>query len=762
MTIQQALELALQHHQSGRLEEAEEIYRQILAAEPSNADALHLLGVIAHQVGQNDAALDLIRQAIALRPNFPEAYTNLGGILNGKGQWAEAIAAYRQAIVLRPDYPEALTSLGVILKDKGHLDEAIAVCRQAVFLSAGFPKAHVNLGLALYDKRLLDEAIAAYRQAIVLMPNYPEAYTNLSNALRDKKQLDEAIAASCQAVALRADFPEAHVNLGAALYDKGQLDEAIAAFHEAIALKPNYSQAYSNLGNALRVKGQLDEAIAACRHAVFLSAGFPEAHGNLGVALYDKGQLGDAIASYREAITLKPGYPEAHSNLGAALKDMGQLDEAIAACRQAIALHPDLAVARSNFLLTLNYDPALDPVTVAGEHRRWNMQHAEPLRHLIEPHQNVRDSERRLRVGYVSPDFREHSVSYFLEGLLACHDPGQVEVFCYANVHQPDAVTSRMERLVPHWRQITGKSDEVVAAQIRGDGIDILVDLAGHTADNRLLIFASKPAPVQVSWLGYPNTTGLDAMDCRLSDAWADSPGSNEHLHSERLVRLPFSAWCYRPPKQSPAVEPRPALGGSITFGSFNAMSKINGPLLKLWSEILLALPDARLLLKNSALCEPSVQQRIRAEFDEAGIAPERIEMTGYVSGLADHLSSYGRVDIALDTYPYHGTTTTCETLWMGVPVVTLAGNVHASRVGVSLLHGVGLSELIALTPEDYVRIAVGLAGDPARLGGLRSTLRGRMEKSPLMDAPRFARDIEAAYREMWQRWCAGEAGGRS
>jgi len=653
VTIQQAFQIALQHHQSGRLAEAEAIYRQILAAEPRHADVLHLLGAVAHQTGRNDVAVELIRQAIVLKPNYPEAYSNLG----------------------------------IALKDRGQLDEAIAAHRQAIALQPNLPEAHTNLGVALHQQGQLDEAIAAYHQAIALKPNYPEAY----------------------------------YNLGVALKDRGQLDEAIAAWRQAIALNPNYAEAHYNLGNALKDQGHPDEAIAA----------------------------------YRQALALKPNFPEAHDNLGNAQKDKGQVDEAIAAWRQALALKPNFPEAHSNLVLTLHYHPGYDAKAIAGEHERWNRQHAEPLGQFLQPHHNDPSPERRLRIGYVSPDFREHPVGRFLLPLLARHGHQSFEIFCYTQVLARDELTGQLSAHADHWRSLVGLSDQQAAELIRRDRIDILVDLAGHTANNRLLIFAHKPAPVQVTWLGYPDTTGLKTMDYRLTDAFADPPGATDHLHSEKLIRLPDCAWCFRPSDQVPPVSARPALApGCITFGCCNTLAKITAPLLTLWSDILRALPGSRLALKNMGMRTSSTQEWIRHRFEEAGIAKERIELAADVPKFDDHLAFYDRVDIALDTFPYHGTATTCEALWMGVPVVTLAGKTHVSRVGVSILSNIGLGELVANSEGEYVRMAAELARNLPRLSGQRVSLRQRMRASPLMDAARFTGNMEAAYRTMWQRWC--------
>jgi predicted O-linked N-acetylglucosamine transferase (SPINDLY family) len=536
------------------------------------------------------------------------------------------------------------------------------------------------------------------------------------------------------------------------LRDEGRFDDAIAACRRAIELKPDYPEACNNLGNALNDSGRFDEAIASYRQAIQLKGDHPEVHNNLGIALRGTGRLDEAVASYRRAIELKPDYPEAHNNLGNALKEMGQLDEAIAAYRRATVLRPKLSDAHSNLLSTLNYHPGWDPATIFEEHRRWHYRYAEPLQRFIQPHRNERSPDRRLRIGYVSPDFRKHPVGHFLLPLLMRHDHKHCEIFCYAQVRASDVLTEQLRTHADHWHSLTGLQDGPAAELIRQHQIDILVDLSGHTAHNRLMFFAHKPAPVQVTFLGYPNTTGLATMDYRLTDAYADPPGLTEPWHSEQLFRLPQCAWCYQP-AASPPIEPRKE--GPITFGCFNNFAKVTEPMLLLWARILHQVPGSRLLLKTRALSSENARQRVRQVLGEAGIDSECLELRGHEPAHDDHLALYQRLDVALDTFPYHGTKTTCEAMWMGVPVVTLAGKTHPSRVGVSLLNNIGLPELVANSPEEYVRLAVELAGDPPRLSHLRSTLRQRMEGSPLMDAPRFARDMETAYRSMWQRWCA-------
>ena len=720
MTLQQQLESGLSHHHAGRLAKAEKIYRQILARQSDHIGVINLLGVLNAQMGQIETAADLFRRAIRLKPDYALAHSNLG---------------------------KALTSMG-------QLDEAIASCRQAIRLNPEFAEAHNNLGNAFRANGQPTEAIATFRQAVSLKPDHAEAYCNLGDALRTQGRHNEAVAAYRQAVSLKPDYADAQNNLGIALRDIGKLDEAIASFQQAVRLKPDLAETHNNLGTALRDLRRLDEAISSLRQAIRLKPDYAEAHSNLGIVLMDMGRLDEAIASYGNAIRLKPDYAEAYNNAGNALKDNGQLDEAISSFRQAIRLKPDFAEAHSNLVYALQFHSGYDPGTIHDEHIRWNQRHAEPLGKIIQPLINNPDPERRLRIGYVSADFWNHSVSRFLLPLFRRHDRGAFEIICYSDVLNPDGMTESLRACADGWENIVGLSDEQVADKVREDKIDILIDLAGHTANNRLRVFARKPAPVQITYLGYPASTGLSVMDYRLSDRLADPPGETESLHTEKLWRLPVCNWCFAEPNVAPAVEPLPA-GGPIRFGSFNNFAKASAAIMDLWAAIMIAIPSSRLIIKSRGLGEENARLRINRRFESHGIPANRLEIRGHQPDFKLHLDTYNQMDIALDTFPYHGTTTTCEALWMGVPVVTLAGSAHVSRVGVSLLSSVGLPELIARTAEEYVSIVVGLAKDLPRLAELRRTFRPRMRASPLMDAGRFARDIESAYRQMWRNWCA-------
>ena len=640
MTVQQALEIAIRHHQAGRLADAEAIYRQILAADPVHPDALHLLGVIAHRCGRYDVAVDLIRKAIAQVPRFPDASYNLGVALQANGQLDEAVAAYRTTIILKPDHAEA----------------------------------HGNLGIVLYDQRYWEEAVTAYRKAIELKPNFPEAYSNLGNALCEMGLMDQSIAACRQAISLRPDFPEACYNLGNAFYKKGQMDDAISAYGQAIFLKPDYSEAHSNLGNALKDRGSLDEV----------------------------------IASYLRAIQSDPNRADLHNVLGGAFKDAGQLDQAVACCRRALAIEPRNAASYSNLIYTLHFHPSTTIRSLREEHGQWNQYFAEPLKGTRRPHVNTPDPHRRLRIGYVSPDFRHHVIYHFLTPLLESHDHSAWEIYCYASVLRPDRATERMKKAADVWRDVLGFRDDALAEQIREDQIDILVDLTQHMADNRLLVFARKPAPLQVAWLGYPGSTGLEAMDYRLTDASMEPEGSPWSESVETPVRLPDSWFCFDPIDDYPEPGPLPALrAGHVTFGSFNNFCKVNDAVLELWASILQSVGGSRLLLQCPA---GATQERVRQWFGVRGIEAGRIDLFAKTATRAELLQLFERIDLALEPFPYNGGTTTCEALWTGVPVPSFPGASAVSRIGLSILSAIGLPELVADSRADYVSLMVGLA----------------------------------------------------
>jgi predicted O-linked N-acetylglucosamine transferase (SPINDLY family) len=682
--LTKALQFARQHHQAGRLPEAEKIYRQILTQQTDHADAAYLLGVIAGQTGRTAEAVPLFSQALELRPDWPEALYNLGNALAATARPDAAADAYQRAISHKPDYFEAYCNLGVVLQETGHANDAVA----------------------------------ALEAAIRIRPDLPGLYNNLGNALKELHRYAESISAYRRAIDLQPDLAEAHNNLAVVLKETGRLEESIACCRRAIALRPQFAEAYSSLGVALEETGWLDEALEA----------------------------------YQRAIALKPGYAEAHYNLGNIHKARADLDRSIAAYRQAIALKPTLVEAHNNLVYAMHFDPASDAKSIAEELQRWNQRHAAPLKKFQQPHSNDTRPNRRLRIGYLSPDFREHPVGRFLLPLLANHDKSRFEIFAYSQSSRSDSITQQLRSHIDAWHDIAELSDDATTNLIRQHQIDILIDLTMHMAHNRLLVFARKPAPVQITWLAYCFSTGMDAMDYRISDPHLDPPGMDESIYTEQTIRVPETYWCYAPGVTAIEIHPLPALAQKqITFGCLNNFSKISPPLLACWIKLLHAMPDAQLLLHAPP---GSHRQHLLDQLSRAGIDSARIRFAGKAP-LADYFRLYHQIDIALDTHPYGGGTTTCDALWMGVPVITLVGKTAVGRGGLSILSNLDLPELIARSEDQYVQIAIDLANDLPRLGELRSTLRQRMEQSVLMDGPRFARNMESVYRQAWSRWCA-------
>jgi predicted O-linked N-acetylglucosamine transferase (SPINDLY family) len=569
-------------------------------------------------------------------------------------------------------------------------------------------------------------------------------------ALRSQNRSEEAIAELRAACALEPGLAEAHHQLGNVLKGLRRYRECAASLREAARLAPDDPVVQLNLGVASLELGLLEEAVASFRRAIALEPARPEAHNILGHALLARGDCTGAKGCLMEALRLRPGYPAAHDNLGRVLKAQGRAAEAIAHHRIALAAR-DRPETHSNLLYTLNLLPGTEPGEIYAEHLAWARRHAvfsanPPVFSLCDF-----DPSRRLRIGYISPDFVNHAVAYFFAPVLEAQDRENFETFCYSDAAVPDETTRRLRGAAAHWRDIAGWSDERVASLIARDSVDILVDLAGHTARNRLLVFARRAAPVQVTWLGYPNTTGLETMDFRLTDAITDPPGRTEAFHAEELARLPETFCCYGPPSSSPPVGPLPALAsGQVTFGCCNNLAKINASVIELWSRILRGIPASRLILESRGLADPETAAEVRRDFAARGVEPERVDFDGASLSVARHLARYHRIDIALDPFPYNGVTTSCEALWMGVPIVTLAGATHVARVGASLLTHLGAPEWAADSPDDYAAIAARLARDLPGLAEIRRSLRERMRHSPLCDAPRFTRHLEAAFRKMW------------
>jgi len=670
---------------------------------------------------------------------------------------ASAEKMYRNILDEHPDHPDALHLLGVLYAQLGRQNDALDLIRRAIASKPESAQALYDLGNVLAGMGKFSEAIAAYRRAIKISPHHAEALGNLGVVLKETGEWDAAIAAFQQAIAINPDNPAVLNNLGNALKQTGQLAQSIASYRSSIALKPGLAEAHNNLAVALKENGQREESILASRQAIALRPNFAEAISNLGVSLEETGKLDEALAAYRQAIAVKPAYADALYNLGNLLKTIGELDQSIAAYRRVISLKPGFVEAHSNLVYAMHFHPACGTNTIAQELRFWNQQHAEPMKKFIRPHDNDRNPDRRLRIGYVSPDFREHPVGRFLLPLLANHDKERFEIFAYSNSIRSDAMTQKLRSHIDAWRDITALSDSQAADQIRNDKVDILIDLTMHMAHNRLRLFAIKPAPVQITWLGYCSSTGLEAMDYRISDRHLDPPELDDSIYSERTIRLPETYWCYQPSISQLEINRLPALDRKqITFGCLNNFTKVSEPALNTWIKLLHAVPGSRLLLHAPpGVHRKSVLEKLR----DAGIDSDSLHFADKVPAPA-YFRLYHQIDIALDTFPYAGGTTTCDALWMGVPVITLAGKTAVGRGGVSILSNLNLPEWIAESEDRYVQIATHLANDVPALSKLRSTLRQRMEQSVLMDAARFTRGMESAFRSAWLDWCSHHAEG--
>jgi protein O-GlcNAc transferase len=542
--------------------------------------------------------------------------------------------------------------------------------------------------------------------------------------------------------------------LGVIALQSGDFTSALSLVQRAVALRPDAAVCRNSLGHVLDRLGRYDEAARCYEAAIELDPGYAEAYNNLGYVLARQDRQTDADVFYGKAIDLNPEYAEPHTNRGNLLKDRGELDAAIACYRRAIELRPDLSALHSNLLLTLHYHPDYSPADLLREHRAWAERHVAPLVAARRPHENVPEPDRRLRVGYVSPDFREHPVARFVLPLFRERDRRQVEVVAYSDVMTPDSVTRLVRDHVDGWRDVATLGDEKLAEVVRADGIDILVDLAAHSGHNRLLTFARKPAPVQVTYLAYCSTTGVDAIDYRLTDRFLDPPEERGD-YTETSIHLPHCYWCYSaPPLPDSRLAATDRRTGPPTFGCLNNFAKVSDVTLELWAQVLRHVPGARLLVYARTDLH---RDRVRRALREAGVEEPRAAFVGH-QPLADYLETYRLIDVALDPYPYGGGTTTCDALWMGVPVVSLAGRTAVSRAGSTLLANVGLERLVARTPDQYVERAAGLMRDAPGLVGLRRELRERLESSPVMNARQFARDVEAAFRTVWRAWCANRA----
>ena len=636
--------------------------------------------------------------------------------LHQAGNFQEAMTIYERVLANKPDHADALHLLGVAAHQTGQHETAVQLIQKAIKVSPKIPMFYYNLGAACHALDNYETAIQHYQKALSLDPAYADVYSNMGNSFKSM----------------------------------GKIEKAIDCYQEALRLKPDFADAYNNLGTAYNYLHKYDDALVCFQKTMTLNPACFEVLHNIGDAHKDQNQLTEAILWYQKALALQPGHPEVYNNLGYVLLAQGKVREAISCFEIAVKQKPGYAGAHSNLLLGLNYLQDEDPMSLFQQHLAWDIQHGSGVTNSSDTWQCVQSPDERIHIGYLSPDFRRHSVAYFIEPVLKVHDPVRFKVTCYSDTYETDDVTQQIKGVGCEWRDIFGINDSKLFDFIQADGVHILIDLAGHTANNRLKVFARKPAPVQVSYLGYPNTTGLKAMDYRITDGMADPPGAADRCHSEKLIRLSGSFLCYQPSNDAPEVSDLPVLNTSgTTFASFNNRTKITETVIRTWATILTQIPDARLILKSKALADADTCRQLVKQFEDCHVNPEQLELIGFMP-FQSHLALYHRVDVALDTFPYNGTTTTCEALWMGVPVIALRGISHASRVGVSLLTSVGLESFIAGSVDEYIQKAIAFSRDLTMLSSIRSRLRETMRNSQMMDAKTLTRSLEQVYENIW------------
>lgn len=750
----QDVEAAYRLHVANELDAAEKIYLSLLRTHPEDARVLHLLGTLHGQKGELAEAAKHLERAASLSPSEADILADLARVRIMAGNPGAAEPLLRKVVSLAPREARHRFALGQFLIQRGARSEAIEVLEQTTRLDPGFVDAFCDLGAACLEAGELDAAKCALESAIRLDESLVAPRLNLAHlhALVEEFELAELQYAAV--IERDPAHRQAKERLGKLYRLAGEDRKALDCYRDLANRYPGEPGIWKVRGEIEEKIGLAAEAARSYEESLRLDARQPDTLVNLG-ALYGRaGKLEQAATRLESALDQQPDLEAAYHNLGATYYLQGRQDEALEAYGKALELAPDSHETLSNLIGINHYRSRKDPGYATNLFRRYLESLAPERVKAIIPAEFDRSPDRRLKIGYVSPDFRQHSVCYFIEPAIAGHDRRAFEVYCYSDVERPDHKTDFLRSAADHWQDIRGLNDDSVSALIRQDKVDVLVDLVGHFANNRLRVFAQKPAPVQIAYLGYPATTGLPEIDYRLTDAVTDPPGDTEQDYTEKLVRFPEVFLCYEPPDAAPPVSTGSPGDAPICFGSFNELPKLSPELVRAWAAILARVPDSTLLLKARAFSDEGTASRITRRFRDAGVAENRIKLLGRTPDLGSHLALYAQVDVALDTFPYNGTTTTCEALYMGVPVVTLSGDAHVSRVGASLMKCLGLDNLIAETEEDYIDAAVSLAGDASERARLRGTLRDRMLRGSLTDKRAFVSDLESIYRSLWKTRC--------
>ena len=683
---------------------------------PSPAAAIFDKGLAAHQAGAFAEAEPLYQQALEIDPNHKQALSNLGAVLARRGELAPAIVCYQRALAVDPGFGECWFNLANALRRGGEFGQAEGAFLEALRLLPSLEGAAFGLGQCQNELGKFPQAAYVFNQIVKHNPNQADAWLHLGVSQKHQGQGSLALESFATAARLRPTDDRAQHHLGLAMMDNGRMEEALKVVEGALALKPDNPTIHNTLGIIYQSLDREDQGLRHNLEAVRLNSQFAEAWNNLGNLLGLMGQPSQAVSAFRKALELRPNAPHFHSNL----------------------------------LLYLHYDPTITPEATHGEHCNWAKAHLPPGSDPVEFF-NTRDPQRRLKVGLVSPDFRDHTVASFLAPFIDSLDRKSIEVFAYSAVHRPDETTKLFQQRVDHFRDIAGVSDEAAAEIICNDQIDILVDFAGHSAGNRLTLFSRQCAPITMTQFGYPNTTGVPGIGFRITDAKADPVGMTDDLHTEKLIRVDDFAWVWQPPQTVPAVPFKRIDPNAILFGSFNNLAKVNDRVLAVWARILAKTPGSKLWILTGK--SETTAARIAHSLESVNVDPTRVERFSRMDKQA-YFAAQASVDIALDTFPYNGDITSLDALWMGTPVLAMAGRTYVSRQGLAINKTLGLEDWIARNEEDYIAKAVALSKDAELLAQLRGTLRNRLAKSPICDVKGYGRRWEKAVRVLWAEWC--------
>ncbi|MBF0444917.1 MAG: tetratricopeptide repeat protein [Magnetococcales bacterium] len=754
ITIDEAFSQELEHFNGEFYTQADQLCTAIIQAVPNHSYAFNLLGLIAQKLNRHDLAVEQFQKAMDIDSSNPLFYYNLGISLYGLGRLDEAVNAQKKALSIHPNYAEAYNSLGNVLIELKKLDEAIEYLQKAIEIQPKYAYAHYNFANALFEQGKLDNAISCYQKAIFLKPGFADAHNNLGIVLQEQNKHKKAVSCYQKAIAINPDFADAHSNLGSALREIGQLDAAIISCQKAIAINPGFADAYCNLGNAQLKFGNLNEAVASFEKAIVLKPDLATAYYNLGVVFHKQIKFAKAILCNQKAIAIQPGFANAYCNLGFILTDQSRYDEAVKFYKKAMAIEPDNASIHSNLILCIDLFSDVTSDLCYTERKKWVKQHVEPIQPFTEPFENIPNPTKKLRIGYVGADFLYHSAAHIFGAMLLNYNANEFEIFCYVGNTEEDKLTAQFKEKATSWQLIAAMDDAALADKIKQDGVDILVDLAGHTKGNRLLTFARKPAPLQVSAWGYPLGTNMTAMDYLFSDPFF-IPVSKRGDFTEKVIDLPCVIHMLADTPFPEVIDPPACDNGYVTFGAFNRLEKYNDGVFTLWAEILQRIPTAKLLFKTVRLDSPTEAARIVQIFQNLGITQDRLVMIGKTSR-EEHLKAHGKIDIMLDPFPHSSGMTSLESVRMGVPVLNCETKIRGP-ISSAIMHILGEDEWRCVDEAEYVAKAIKFANDIQYLKTLRYQLQDRFDESVLGNSKLYTQEVETIYRQLWKKWCEGK-----